>query len=329
MSSVKGVIVDESVLLLQMQTARLFCCDREPSLYLLAPSIENPEFRMVSAFRLIRKCLISLFVSATEFGKLVLKLDSASLSGVKRASVSHNSSILYINKIEQLPMTICKLNKKAAGNNGVMVGYVMKPLREEGFAKRGAFPMNPTPNGLISVLLTFETPLSSQLQVVDVVLHKATDEILSIELGAIQNLPTESHTPQACGSCKGIFDMDKKVDSAEGVFGFWQAYARMSELLFFSMVLPSYGFQSFGRLVWEVHWSSKKNCPSHGLRCGQESLGNDLKSVGACSQGFTDYGVGFSGCSYFAVIAWAENALPSFFFAWKFLEGNCNFRCFL
>ncbi|KAJ0035062.1 hypothetical protein Pint_26380 [Pistacia integerrima] len=92
--------------------------------------------------------------------------------------------MLYINKLEELPMTICKLNKKAAGKNAVIVGYVMKPAREEDFAKRGAFPMNPTPNGLIFVPLTFDTPLSSQLQVVDVVLHKATDEIMSIELGS-------------------------------------------------------------------------------------------------------------------------------------------------
>lgn len=41
--------------------------------------------------------------------------------------------------------------------------------------------MNPTPNGLIFMPLTFEIPLSSQLQVVDVVLHKVTDEIMSIQ----------------------------------------------------------------------------------------------------------------------------------------------------
>ncbi|KAJ0034144.1 hypothetical protein Pint_26457 [Pistacia integerrima] len=61
---------------------------------------------------------------------------------------------------------------------------------------------------------------------------------------AIQNLPIESHTPHACRSCKGIFDMDKKVGSAEAICGFQQPYARMSELVFFSMVLPSYGSQS-------------------------------------------------------------------------------------
>lgn len=42
--------------------------------------------------------------------------------------------------------------------------------------------MNPTPNGLIFMPLTFEIPLSSQLQVVDVVLHKVTDEIMSIQV---------------------------------------------------------------------------------------------------------------------------------------------------
>ncbi|XP_044497958.1 inositol 1,3,4-trisphosphate 5/6-kinase 4 isoform X2 [Mangifera indica] len=104
--------------------------------------------------------------------------------GVESASVSDNSSILYINRLEELPMAICQLNKKATGNNALMVGYVMKPSREEDFSKRGAFPMNPTPNGLIFVPLTFEMPLSSQLQGVDIVLHKATDEIKSINLGS-------------------------------------------------------------------------------------------------------------------------------------------------
>ncbi|TXG72968.1 hypothetical protein EZV62_001547 [Acer yangbiense] len=50
--------------------------------------------------------------------------------------------------------------------------------------KRGAFPMYPTPSRLIFLPLTFEIPLSSQLKEVDVILHKATDEIVSIELGS-------------------------------------------------------------------------------------------------------------------------------------------------
>ncbi|KAI9194893.1 hypothetical protein LWI28_009945 [Acer negundo] len=44
--------------------------------------------------------------------------------------------------------------------------------------------MYPTPSRLIFLPLTFEIPLSSQLKEVDVILHKATDEIVSIELGS-------------------------------------------------------------------------------------------------------------------------------------------------
>ncbi|KAL2348202.1 hypothetical protein Fmac_002202 [Flemingia macrophylla] len=46
---------------------------------------------------------------------------------------------------------------------------------------RGAFPLCPTQNGLMFVPLTSKLPLSSQLKDVDIVLHKATDEVLSIE----------------------------------------------------------------------------------------------------------------------------------------------------
>ena len=44
--------------------------------------------------------------------------------------------------------------------------------------------MCPTPNGLIFLPLTFELPISTQLEEVDVILHKATDEIVSIELNS-------------------------------------------------------------------------------------------------------------------------------------------------
>lgn len=42
--------------------------------------------------------------------------------------------------------------------------------------------MYPTHDGLMFVPLTFDLPLAPQLQEVDVVLHKATDEIISINL---------------------------------------------------------------------------------------------------------------------------------------------------
>lgn len=42
--------------------------------------------------------------------------------------------------------------------------------------------MDPTQSGLIFLPLTFELSISSQLQEIDAILHKATDEIISIEL---------------------------------------------------------------------------------------------------------------------------------------------------
>lgn len=49
--------------------------------------------------------------------------------------------------------------------------------------------MYPTHNGLMFLPLTFELPLSPQLQEVDIVLHKATDEIISIELSGSLGFP--------------------------------------------------------------------------------------------------------------------------------------------
>ncbi|XP_009343680.1 inositol 1,3,4-trisphosphate 5/6-kinase 4 [Pyrus x bretschneideri] len=98
------------------------------------------------------------------------------------ASTCESSSMVYINKLRELPLTICQINRKAFGNSIVTVGYIMKPSREGDFAKRGAFPMYPTQDGLMFVPLTFDLPLAPQLQEVDVVLHKATDEIISINL---------------------------------------------------------------------------------------------------------------------------------------------------
>ena len=51
--------------------------------------------------------------------------------------------------------------------------------------------MYPSQNGLIFMPLSFAFPISSQLQEVDVVLHKATDEIMSIELNGSSELPNK------------------------------------------------------------------------------------------------------------------------------------------
>ncbi|XP_058103469.1 inositol 1,3,4-trisphosphate 5/6-kinase 4-like [Magnolia sinica] len=90
-----------------------------------------------------------------------------------------NIEVLFINKLEELPITLCRFSKMAVRDISVMnVVYEMKPSREEDFSKRGAFPMYPTQNGLMFVPLTFDLPLASQIQEVDVILHKATDEIV-------------------------------------------------------------------------------------------------------------------------------------------------------
>ncbi|XP_042393302.1 inositol-tetrakisphosphate 1-kinase 6-like [Zingiber officinale] len=93
-----------------------------------------------------------------------------------------NNEFLFIEKLEQLPLAICCFTKKALKNLSLLIiGYLMKPSREEDFAKRGAFPMYPPKNRLMFVPLSFEFPLESQLQVVDAVLHKATDEIINFK----------------------------------------------------------------------------------------------------------------------------------------------------
>ncbi|KAL3752839.1 hypothetical protein ACJRO7_000268 [Eucalyptus globulus] len=119
---------------------------------------------------------------------------------------------LHINMLGELPLTICNLIKKESGNDVLKVGYIMKPSREEDFAKRGAFPMRPTQNGLCFVPLIFKLPLASQLKGIDLVLHKATDEIVSFNLNSSSELTERvtfsegmqelkrylEHNPQCC-----------------------------------------------------------------------------------------------------------------------------------
>jgi hypothetical protein len=55
--------------------------------------------------------------------------------------------------------------------------------------QRGAFPIYPSKNDLIFVPLSFELPLASQLQEVDLVLHKITDEIINIDPNSSISFP--------------------------------------------------------------------------------------------------------------------------------------------
>ncbi|XP_038888640.1 inositol 1,3,4-trisphosphate 5/6-kinase 4 [Benincasa hispida] len=107
---------------------------------------------------------------------------------VQDDSACENLGMICISKLEELPLSICRLNRKAVDSSILVVGYTMKPSRELDFSKRGAFPLYPTDNGLIFMPLTFDLPLSSQLPEVDMILHKATDEILYVELSNSSDL---------------------------------------------------------------------------------------------------------------------------------------------
>ncbi|XP_022154580.1 inositol 1,3,4-trisphosphate 5/6-kinase 4 isoform X6 [Momordica charantia] len=69
-----------------------------------------------------------------------------------------NLGMICISKLEELPLSICRLNRKAVDCSLLVIGYTMKPSRELDFAK------------------------------VDVILHKATDEILFVELSNFSDL---------------------------------------------------------------------------------------------------------------------------------------------
>ncbi|KAJ7979054.1 Inositol-tetrakisphosphate 1-kinase 4 [Quillaja saponaria] len=149
-----------------------------------ATFLDDPIREIVLAWSHI-DCSI-LYLVSDKKKEIFPKLSSFSwqiiVLNVKGGSECYTPKLLYIEKLEQFPLIICHLNKKAIGCSVLTVGYVMKPSCVEDFAKRGAFPLFPTQNGLMFVPVSSELPLAPQLQEVDVILHKATDKILSIEL---------------------------------------------------------------------------------------------------------------------------------------------------
>lgn len=99
-------------------------------------------------------------------------------------------------------MILAALNKKALGTSLVIVGQIMKWSRELDFLKRGAFPVRPNQYGLSFIPIHLELPLEKQLAVVDVVLHKATDEILAIPSGQLG-------LPNSLQFSKGMLDLQR------------------------------------------------------------------------------------------------------------------------
>lgn len=127
-------------------------------------------------------CVVSNHLKKQLFLNLPIPNLHFALLYAEGATASQSSSLFHINNLNELPLTICRFNRKALGDNAVTTGYLMKPSRQDEFAKRGAFPLYPTRDGLMFLPLTFELPLSPQLQQVDILLHKATDEIISINM---------------------------------------------------------------------------------------------------------------------------------------------------
>ncbi|XP_058101242.1 inositol-tetrakisphosphate 1-kinase 6 isoform X2 [Magnolia sinica] len=155
------------------------------SIVLNASCIDDTFNRMLVAWSGIGETCV--YVTSKKDEGLFLRLKQCWKIIVKSGEdvARENTGVLFINKLEELPITLCRFSKMAVRDTSVVtVGYVMKPSREEDFSKRGAFPMYPTQNGLMFVPLTFDLPLASQIQKVDVILHKATDEIVSVDPGS-------------------------------------------------------------------------------------------------------------------------------------------------
>ncbi|KAL6846760.1 hypothetical protein ACP4OV_024208 [Aristida adscensionis] len=94
----------------------------------------------------------------------------------------NDPGVLNVGRLQELLLTLATLIKREIGGSSLLViGYIMKQSREDDFAKRGALPVYPSKGGLSFVPLSFELPLSPQLQEVDMLIHKVTDEIIKID----------------------------------------------------------------------------------------------------------------------------------------------------
>ncbi|CAL9236830.1 unnamed protein product [Arabidopsis halleri] len=151
-----------------------------------------------------------LYVASSRKEEILRELSPSQLVvilDVVEGDSHEDRNMIHIHSLEELPMTICCINKKAMGDGAAIVAYIMKPSRVEDFAKRGALPMYPTSNGLIFLPLMFECPLASQLKHADIIFHKATDEILSIQLNC-----SDSKSPVAVRFSAGMEELRKYME---------------------------------------------------------------------------------------------------------------------
>ncbi|KAG6553781.1 hypothetical protein Mapa_004698 [Marchantia paleacea] len=99
-----------------------------------------------------------------------------------------DGSLPTVEQLYEIPAALAVLNKRALTDRIVVVGYTMKWSRELEFLKRGALPMLRNRYGLSFIALQLNEPLEKQLLAVDVILHKATDEIVSVNPGQFGTL---------------------------------------------------------------------------------------------------------------------------------------------
>ncbi|GMN36117.1 hypothetical protein TIFTF001_005761 [Ficus carica] len=92
-------------------------------------------------------CVVSNHLKKQLFLNLPIPNLHFALLYAEGATASQSSSLFHINNLNELPLTICRFNRKALGDNAVTTGYLMKPSRQDEFAKRGAFPLYPTRDG--------------------------------------------------------------------------------------------------------------------------------------------------------------------------------------
>ncbi|CAM6105367.1 unnamed protein product [Calypogeia fissa] len=107
-----------------------------------------------------------------------------------------------VEQLNEINVIFADLTKRALGTSLVIVGHVMKWSRELDFLKRGAFPVLPNQYGLSFMPIHLDLPLEKQLAVVDVVLHKATDETLTIPTGRLG-------FPDSVKFSKGMLDLQR------------------------------------------------------------------------------------------------------------------------
>ncbi|KAL3699829.1 hypothetical protein R1sor_017851 [Riccia sorocarpa] len=114
-------------------------------------------------------------------GWKILRVGEGAKLGVESGDLV--DSILAVEYLHEIPAGLSVLNKKVWRDALVVVGYTMKWSRELDLLKRGALPIVRNSYGLSFLPILLDKPLGSQLFAVDVVLHKATDEILSVRSG--------------------------------------------------------------------------------------------------------------------------------------------------